>query len=207
MLRDQLLARLREMGDAPNHQRLAAEVLGIRGASADLARILVEQALVIEDRSEAWHRAGQRIAVRAPRSPGVYVLRDEEGRAIYVGKAVDLRRRLRTHFTGRRWRALRPMMSRVSDAEWREVGSELEALLREAALIHELRPIANVQAGPPVLARRALPSRLVRDVFVIVPSVEPDSADASEWCRPWRARRTAAPLFCLTVLHDSSTRP
>src|SRR5437660_1150087 len=40
MLRDKLLARIAEAGGAPDHQRLAAEVLGIRGASPELARRL-----------------------------------------------------------------------------------------------------------------------------------------------------------------------
>ena len=119
MLRDKLLARLREMGDAPDHRRLAAEVLGIRGASDELARRLVAQALVVEDRREVWRRAGERICRDgAVRCPGVYVLRDEDGRALYVGKAVNLRRRLRAHFADRRWRAIKPGLARAADAEW-----------------------------------------------------------------------------------------
>src|SRR5262249_54869054 len=47
LLRDKLLDRLAAMGDAPDHQRLAEEVLGIRGAPPALARRLVEQALVV----------------------------------------------------------------------------------------------------------------------------------------------------------------
>src|SRR5438034_366215 len=129
MLRDKLLARLREMGDAPDYQRLAGEVLGIRGASPELARRLVAQALVVEDRREVWRRAGARICASAPASPGVYVLRDPDGRALYVGKAINLRRRLRTHFAERRWRAIKPEMARAADAEWITVGSELEARL------------------------------------------------------------------------------
>ena len=126
------------MGDAPDHQRLAVEVLGIRGAPADLARRLVAQALVLEDRREVWRRAGERICRDAPPTPGVYVLTDADGRALYVGKAVHLRRRLRAHFADRRWRALKPGMSRAAGAEWQQVGSEIEALLREAAMIQEL---------------------------------------------------------------------
>ena len=153
MLRDRLLARLAEMGDAPDHQRLAAEVLGIRGAPPELARRLVAQALVLEDRREVWRQAGERICRDAPAAPGVYVLKDADGRALYVGKAVHLRRRLRAHFAERRWRALKPEMSRAADAEWQEVGSEIEALLREAALIHALQPPVNVQIGAPDLGR------------------------------------------------------
>jgi predicted GIY-YIG superfamily endonuclease len=176
MLRDKLRARLDAMGDAPDHQRLVEEVLGIRGAPPELARRLVAQALVVEDRQEIWRQAGARLCKDAPRSPGVYILRGEDGRALYVGKALNLHRRLSTHFSGRRWRAMQPALSRVVDAEWHEVGSELEALLREAELIHELQPIVNVQTGPPDFATRDVPAALVRDVVVIVPSIDQDRA-------------------------------
>jgi predicted GIY-YIG superfamily endonuclease len=177
MLRDQLVARLKEIGGSPDYQRLAADVLGIRGAPPDLARRLVAQALVVEDRRESWRRAGQRICAAAPPSPGVYILRDDGGRALYVGKANNLRRRLRAHFAGRRWKALKAEMSHAANAEWLEVGSELEALLREAALIQALQPIVNVQTGPPDLKGRDVPRAIVRDVLVIVPSIEADSVE------------------------------
>jgi len=177
MIRDRLIARLAEMGAAPDHQRLAAEVLGIRGAPPELARRLVAQALVLEDRRETWRRAGERICRDAPAAPGVYVLKDAGGRALYVGKAVNLRRRLRAHFADRRWRAIKPEMSRADDAEWQEVGSEVEALLREAALIDELQPPVNVQTAAPDLSTRDLPRALVRDVLLLLPSIEADSVE------------------------------
>ncbi|HEY2904430.1 MAG TPA: nucleotide excision repair endonuclease [Vicinamibacterales bacterium] len=191
MLRDRLRARLAEPG-APDFQRLASEVLGIRNAPPDLARRLVQQALVVEDRREEWRRAGERICLNAPATPGVYVLRDEQGEALYVGKAVNLRRRLRAHFAERRWRALKAEMSRAAGAEWQEVGSEIEALLREAALIAGLQPIANVQVGAPELSTRGVPAALVRDVIIVVPSVEEDSAECVA-ARPdggWLIQRT-----------------
>jgi len=192
MLRDRLLARLAEMGDAPDHQRLAAEVLGIRGAPPELARKLVAQALVLEDRREVWGQAGERICRDAPEAPGVYVLKDADGRALYVGKAVQLRRRLRAHFADRRWRALKPEMSRAAGAEWQQVGSEIEALLREAALIQELQPPVNVQTGAPDLDTREVPRALMRDVLVVQPSIEPDSVEliAAAIDGRWMIQRT-----------------
>ncbi len=189
---DQLLVRLAEMGDAPDHQKLAAEVLGIRGATPELARRLVAQALVVEDRRDEWRRAGERICSEAPPTPGVYVLKDADDRAIYVGKAVNVRRRLRAHFAERRWRAIKPGMSRAAGAEWREVGSELEALLREAELIHELDPPGNVQIGEPALGTRSVPAAIVRDVLVLLPSIEPDSVElvAAAVDGRWMIQRT-----------------
>jgi predicted GIY-YIG superfamily endonuclease len=192
MLRDKLLARLAEMGDAPDHQQLAAEVLGIRGAPPELAKRLVAQALVLEDRREIWRRAGERICRAAPPTPGVYVLKDTEDRALYVGKAVHLRRRLRAHFADRRWPALKPEMSRAAGAEWHEVGSEIEALLREAALIQELQPPVNVQTGAPDPDTRAVPRALWRDVLVLQPSIEADSVEliAAAADGRWQIQRT-----------------
>ncbi len=177
LLRDRLLAALAEMGDAVDHQRLAAEVLGIRGAPPELAKRLVAQALVVEDRRDEWRRAGERICGRAPSTPGVYVLKDGDDRPLYVGKAVNLRRRLRAHFADRRWKAIKPAFARTADAEWQEVGSDLEALLREAALIDELKPPVNVQTASPQLDDRAIPQALLRDTIVVAPSVEDDSVE------------------------------
>jgi hypothetical protein len=177
MLRDRLVVRMTAMGDSVDYPRLVADVLGIRGASPALARRLVAQALVIEDRRESWLRVGERICREAPTSPGVYVLRDADAAALYVGKAVNVRRRLRSHFAPGRWRALKPAMARVAAADWQEVGSELEALLREAEWIDRLQPPLNVQVGPPTLRRRTIASALFRDVVAILPSVDPECAE------------------------------
>jgi predicted GIY-YIG superfamily endonuclease len=177
LLRDRLQAALASMGASPDYSRLAAEVLGIRNAPPELARKLVAQALVVEDRRDEWRRVGERLCAAAPAAPGVYVLREASGAALYVGKANDLRRRLRTHFAARRWRALKADFTRAVDGEWLEVGSELEALLREAEWIRREQPIANVQVGAPALATRALSPALLRNTVVVVRSIEPDSAE------------------------------
>jgi predicted GIY-YIG superfamily endonuclease len=165
------------MGNAPDHQVLAAEVLGIRNAPPALAERLVSQALVLEDRHDNWRAIGERICAGAPSSAGVYVLRDDDGQPIYVGKSTNLQRRLRAHFSEPRWRSLKREFVRATSADWQEVGSELEALLREAELIDQLKPAANRQTGPPTLGRRRLPAPLVRDVVVVLPSVDGDAAE------------------------------
>lgn len=199
LLRDRLLARIAEMGSTVDHQRLAAEVLGIRGAPPALARRLVSQVLVVEDREAAWRRTGERICQDAPEVPAVYVFKDAEGRVLYVGKAINLRRRLRAHFASRRWRSLPPELSRVAEAEWTAVGSDLEAQLREAMLIAELQPIVNVQMSPPDLSTRDIPRALVRDLMVVLPSVEADSVElvgarVDGPCLIQRTRRNGADL-------------
>ena len=177
ILREKLLAQLAAQGSARDYQRLAADVLGIRGASPALARTLVEQALVMEDWRERWRYVGGCAVRKAPSAPGVYVFRDWAGGALYVGKAVNLRRRLAAHFADRRWRTLPPALARVTTVEWQGVGSEIEALLREAILIRELQPVVNVQRAAPTFDTRAIPASLVRDVVLVLPSVDSDAAE------------------------------
>lgn len=167
LLRDRLLIRLDEMGDAPDYVRLAEEILTIRNVPEPLARRLVAQALVQEDRREAWTRVGEEACGRAPGTPGVYMFRDAGDAVLYVGKALNLRRRLRAHFAPGRWRVLKPVMARVVKIEWEEVGSDLEALLLESQRIHEFRPTANVQRerGAPSFDR-------ARDIVVLLPAVD-----------------------------------
>lgn len=165
------------MGEAPDYVRLVEEILGLSHVPVALAKRLVDQALVVEDRQAIWQRAGERICAAAPAVPGVYVLKDAALAPMYVGKAINLRRRLRAHFAPARWRRLPPALARVEDAEWREVGSELESLLLEAQWIAEMRPPGNVQVGPPAIDTREVPAAMLKDTIALLPSVEADSVE------------------------------
>jgi DNA polymerase-3 subunit epsilon len=82
----------------------------------------------------------------APTSPGVYVFSDGRGQALYVGRARDLRARLRSYFRSERLRpAVEAALAAVERVEWHVLGSELEAALEELRLIRELRPPANAR--------------------------------------------------------------
>jgi excinuclease ABC subunit C len=85
-------------------------------------------------------------ARRAPRTPGVYLMKDAAGLVIYVGKAKNLKKRLDSYFVPRARLApkVAAMMDRVRDLEWHEVRSETEALLLEGKLIKRWRPKWNI---------------------------------------------------------------
>ena len=86
----------------------------------------------------------------APTTPGVYLFHDRSGTVLYVGKARDLRSRLRSYFSGDRQRpAVEAALGALERVEWRQLGSELEAALEELRLIRELRPPANARVGRP----------------------------------------------------------
>ncbi len=81
----------------------------------------------------------------APRSPGVYLMKDAEGEILYVGKARDLKARIRAYFARTDSRAMIPfLVSRVRDVAFIITETEKEALILENNLIKEHRPRYNV---------------------------------------------------------------
>jgi DNA polymerase III subunit epsilon len=80
-----------------------------------------------------------------PEQPGVYLFRNARGAVLYVGKALNLRRRIASYFHQRRRQPPRlcRMIGRARAVTMHETGSELEALLLESRLIKQERPPFN----------------------------------------------------------------
>ena len=81
-----------------------------------------------------------------PTKPGVYQFKNTDGKIIYVGKAQNLRNRVRQYFQKSRSVDLRidAMVSKIVDVELTVTDSEIEALILEANLIKQLKPRYNV---------------------------------------------------------------
>ena len=86
-----------------------------------------------------------RLTTGLPRRPGVYLFRDRNKRVIYVGKAVDLRRRVRSYFSGDGRRKVGQLLREVDTIDHVVCSGELEASVLEVRLIHELSPRFNRQ--------------------------------------------------------------
>ncbi len=82
-----------------------------------------------------------------PEKPGCYLMKDAGGTVIYVGKAVNLRNRVRSYFhaCAQKNAKTRQLVSRIADIEWIVVASELEALILEMNLIKRYKPRYNVR--------------------------------------------------------------
>jgi DNA polymerase-3 subunit epsilon len=94
--------------------------------------------------------AKRTLAFGAPSSPGVYLFRDRHDQVLYVGRARDLRARLRSYFRSDRQRpAVEAALFALDRIEWRVTGSEVEAALEELRLLRELRPPANARSARP----------------------------------------------------------
>ena len=141
----------RALPDAEATAEILISLLGL--AQEQGARTLADVVELAAPRARRLN--GKRALVAgAPTGPGVYLFRDRNDTVLYVGKARDLRARLRSYFSGGRQRpAVEAALGALARVEWRPLGSELEAALEEIRLLRELRPPAN--------ARRTRPDRHV----------------------------------------------
>jgi DNA polymerase-3 subunit epsilon len=137
----------RALPDAQATAEVLIALLGLaqeRGAQtiADLCRLAAPRTRRIYDKRS--------LAFGAPSRPGVYLFRGAGDQVLYVGRARDLRARLRSYFrTDRQRPAVEAAIAAVERIEWRILGSELEAALEELRLLRELRPPANARGSRP----------------------------------------------------------
>lgn len=88
---------------------------------------------------------GRKFARRLSAGPGVYLMRDEAGTALYVGKAANLRKRVSSYFDARpKIERIMRMVARINSIEVSLTRSEAEALLLENEWIKSLKPRYNV---------------------------------------------------------------
>jgi DNA polymerase III epsilon subunit family exonuclease len=115
------------------------ELLGERGIDS------LQRAVAFAGAGGARHAHKLALADDLPAQPGVYLMRDREGGVLYVGKASNLRRRVRAYFGpgGRHGRLIGRALEELESLDHETCGSEFAALLREDRLIKELRPPCN----------------------------------------------------------------
>ncbi len=89
----------------------------------------------------------QGILKTLPAKPGCYIMKNADGKIIYVGKAISLKNRVRSYFhnDNSHDNKTRRLVFDIVDLEWIVVGSELEALILEMNLIKRHRPKYNVR--------------------------------------------------------------
>ncbi len=137
----------RALADASATAEILIALIGLaqeRGAEtvADLVDLAAPRARRLH--------AKRSLVADAPTTPGTYIFRDVNGQALYVGRARDLKARLRSYFTGERQRpTVEAALGALARVEWQQCGSELEAALDELRLLRDLRPPANARNTRP----------------------------------------------------------
>jgi DNA polymerase-3 subunit epsilon len=186
-------ARHRALGDARALWRFLQKLEELRDPSiitAAVAELLRRPALP----------AGltQRDLEEIPETPGVYLFYDGQNAPLYVGKSVNLRSRVLSHFSGdHRLNKDMRIAQQVRRVEWVETAGELGALLKEAQLVKDLLPVYNRTLRrhsslwsfqwDPVAADDAIP-RLI-DAHTL------DTGDLEKLYGLFRTRRKALDVF------------
>ena len=145
------LAERFRLDHRPSHRALDDAL-----ATGDLLHVLLERAgsmgvLGLDDLLQLPTIKGHpqasklRLTADLPRRPGVYLFRDRGGRVLYVGKATNLRTRVRSYFSGDERRKIGQLLRETAAIDHVECTSPLEAAVLEVRLIHQHLPRFNRQ--------------------------------------------------------------
>ena len=138
-----------------------------------------------------------------PESPGVYLFHGETPLPLYIGKGINLRKRVMSHFqaASREAREMR-IAQEIRRVEWIETAGELGALLLEARLVKEKQPLHNRQLRrqSTLCAWRLDPDPLARPLLSLVRGDDLDPAQFDRLYGVYRSRSQA--LSALRELAD-----
>ena len=188
----------------PNHRALPdAEATG--ELLSRLIELMVDRGITTLERAVAFGQTGGArhshklsLADNLPQRPGIYLMRDRAGAVLYIGKARNLRRRVRSYFgpQGKHGRLIARALDAVAQIDHVEAPSELTALLNETRLIREHKPPCNTQGVR--TATRFLKLTIndsVPRLFVVADVLD----DGAQYFGPIRSDRTAR--LAVAALH------
>jgi DNA polymerase-3 subunit epsilon len=178
------LARVFRSPVTPDHRaltdaRATVDVLhALMERVGNLGVTSLEELATFTSRVPASTRRKRYLAESLPHAPGVYLFRDDRGRALYVGTSVDIRTRVRSYFTASEQRTRMAEMVALAHTVTPVVcATPLEARVRELRLIAEHAPRYNRRSRFP---ERAPWIRLTVEPFPrlsVVRQVRPDGGD------------------------------
>ncbi len=194
-------------------------------ATGDLLHLLLERAgrlgvcglddLLTLPTMGGHAQAGKlRLTDSLPRSPGVYLFRDGAGRTLYVGKASNLRARVRSYFSSDDRRKIGQLLRETERIDHVVCPSPLEAAVLEVRLIHRLEPRFNRQL---TTWRRYVYLKLTNEPFPRLSVVKAIREDGALYLGPLpshqaakrvaEAIETALPLRRCTATPGRALRP
>ncbi|MEX0919844.1 MAG: excinuclease ABC subunit UvrC [Candidatus Saccharimonadales bacterium] len=121
-----------------------------------------------------------------PQNPGVYFHKDSSGEIIYVGKAANLRNRVRSYFNSKNRQDVktRALVEEIADIDYLEVGSEVEALFLESAMIKRYQPKYNILLRDD---KSFLYIKISNDEYPVISYTRRPMDDKSEYFGPFTA--------------------
>ncbi|USQ77552.1 DEDD exonuclease domain-containing protein [Ornithinimicrobium cryptoxanthini] len=198
------LARLFGATTTPDHRalhdaRATVDVLhGLIERVGNLGVHTLEELQSYTSRVSTAQRRKRFLADEMPSAPGVYVFKDGRGEPLYVGTAVDIRRRTRTYFTASETRRRMAEMVGIAESITPIVcATRLEAQVRELRLIAEYKPRYNRRSRHP---EKALWVKLTAEPFPRLSIVRQVRGDGAHYAGPFASRKTAE--AAVTAVHE-----
>ena len=193
-LRLQTLARHFRSPVTPNHRaledaRATAHVLhGLLERVGSLGVTNLDDLLQLPTARGSTHYSKIAMTDHLPRSPGVYLFKDRNGTPFYVGKATNLRARVRQYFYGDTRRTVANMMRELDSISHFVTESVLEAEITELRLIHTHRPRYNRRSRPPKASHFV---KLTAEKYPRLSIVRSTKTEAMAYLGPFRSKRAA----------------
>jgi DNA polymerase-3 subunit epsilon len=178
----------------PNHRALAdaqatAHVFwGLLERAGTIGVTHLDDLLRLPTAKGSPHYAKIELTERLPRLPGVYMFKDKDGNVIYVGKAKNLRARVRSYFYGDNRRSVAQMLRDLGDIAFIVCDTELEAEITELRLINAGAPRYNRRSRPP---RSPQYVKLTAEEYPRLSVVRTLRDDGCLYLGPFRSRRIA----------------
>lgn len=198
----------------PNHRaledaRATAHVLhALLERAGSLGVTNLDDLLALPTAKGSAHFSKIGLTESLPRRPGVYVFKDRQDKPIYVGKATNLRSRVRQYFYGDRRRRIANLMAELHTIDHRECRSVLEAEITELRLIHAHRPRYNRKSRPP---RSSHFVKVTRERYPRLSVVRKLRSDALGYLGPFRSKKAAdqvvAAIWDALPIRRCLTRP
>ncbi len=134
------------------------------------------------------HYAKIGLTEHLPRSPGVYVFKDRDDRPIYIGKATNLRARVRQYFYGDTRRSIAGLLREMQSIDHVRCNTVLEAEVTELRLIHAHRPRHNRRSRPPKTSHFV---KVTDEQYPRLSVVRTLKDDGLAYLGPFRSKRAA----------------
>lgn len=179
---------------SPTHRalddaRATAHVLhALLERAGTLGVTALEDLLQLPTARGATHYGKIRMTEDLPRRCGVYLFKDAHGRIFYVGKAKNLRTRVRSYFYGDSRKSVAAMLNELASIDYEVTATELEAEITELRLIHAHRPRHNRRSRPPKASHFV---KLTNERWPRLSIARTYRDDGGTYLGPFRSRRAA----------------
>jgi DNA polymerase-3 subunit epsilon len=199
------LARILRASTTPNHRaltdaRATVDVLhSLFERLGSLGVQTLEELTAFSARVSPEQRRKRHLAEALPVAPGVYQFLDVEGHPLYIGKAKNLRSRVRHYFTASEMRSrMAEMVGLTEQVTYIRCATELEAEVRELRLIAAHKPRYNRRSRFP---ERAVWVKVTVEPFPRLSIVRAVHDDATTYLGPFGNRRAAD--LAVNALHEA----